>query len=169
MSKWAVLAPGESLKDAPFERIREDFDGVVAVNNAYQLALWADCLVAGDRKWWDQYKGAHLFSGEKWSAAFVNGTRRIRQGFEKNSGLLGIMVAVEKGAKEIYLFGFDMKGGHFFGHHPEPLNNPNKKQFERFKAQFSKYKPVGVKIINCNQDSALECYDKRAIYGSGSN
>lgn len=162
--KFAVLATGPSLN---LQQVRSLMGkvAVVAVSDAHRLAPWADALVSIDYAWWRAHPEALEFPGAKWSAAPdykpIEGVKRfpdVHTG--SNSGLLGIQVAVSMGAKTILLLGFDMKGSHFFGPHPAPLKNTQPHRFEVFKSQFARYKPRGVKIINCTPGTALDAYPK---------
>ena len=40
---------------------------VIAINDAYRMAPWADMLYACDLKWWRWHDGAPYFLGEKWT------------------------------------------------------------------------------------------------------
>lgn len=48
----ACVASGPSLTPADVEYVRGKVDAVIAVNNAIDLAPWADILYACDGKWW---------------------------------------------------------------------------------------------------------------------
>jgi hypothetical protein len=140
---------------------------VVAVSDAYKLAPWADALASTDGRWWAHHKEAMNFKGLKFTAAPdfrpVNGVERFPADSHTNSGLLGIKVAVHMGATQVLLLGFDLRGSHYFGKHPEPLKNTTAQRFESFKKQFAGYRPKGVEIINCTSGSALDCYPKRDL------
>lgn len=155
---WAVLAPGGSLTPEVVTQACDGVRGVVAVSNAYQLAPFADALVSGDSAWWHANPEALKFRGLKYSAGLVKGVTRLGHMAGKNSGLMGVKVAVMLGATHIHLHGFDMHGTHFFGSHPEPLKDPTEASFQRFRGQFAKYKPRGVVILNCTPGSKLTCY-----------
>ena len=163
---WAVLATGESLSQAVVDSLRGKVK-VVAVNNSVALAPWADALAAADGAWWKHTGFNDRFTGLKYTAApdwyALDGVSRLPNVISGiNSGLLGIKVAEYLGAKKIILLGFDMKGGHFFGSHPAPLNNPDAKQFERFKQQFSEHK-TKIDIVNCTPYSALDCFRRSTL------
>lgn len=137
---------------------------VIAVSDAWRLAPWADILVSSDAAWWKANPDALRFPRRKiciakdWHA--VEGVERF-EGVTSgsNSGLLALRVAVSLGATQVRLYGYDMRGTHFFGRHPEPaLKNTTPERFEVFKRQFAAFKPKGVEIINCTPGSALRCY-----------
>lgn len=134
----------------------------VAVSDAYALAPCAAAVVSSDRAWWAEHPAALQHPGRKFCAApefhRPNGVERLPVPSHINSGLLGIMAAVELGAARVLLLGFDMHGAHYFGPHRAPLKNTDAARFEKFKRQFAAYRPSGVEIINCTPGSALSCY-----------
>lgn len=83
--------------------------------------------------------------------------------FGRNSGFQAINLAIHLGAKEIRLVGFDMQktGGkaHFFGSHPKELCNDS--DYPLFVSAFDEAARnlKGVRIINCNRQSALRCFE----------
>ena len=124
---------------------------VIAVNDAWRLAPFADVLYGCDRKWWIFHGEAVVasgFPGECWSQTSGNEARNgqalptwvhvIRgehgAGLHKapdainlagNSGYQAIGLATRLGAGRILLVGYDCQapGGkrHFFGSHPREL------------------------------------------------
>lgn len=158
---FAVLATGPSMSQAVADAVRGRC-AVVAVSDAHKLAPWADAMASTDRAWWCAHPEALEFAGRKFTTAQVEGVERIP--FEgpittgSNSGLLACHVAVKLGATRILLCGFDMKGAHFFGPHPEPLKNTKPGRFEAFQEQFRRFRPRGVEILNCTRGSALRAY-----------
>lgn len=161
---FAVLATGPSLTQEVVDELRGRVK-VIAVSNAYALAPWADAMASCDASWWKNNPDALKFSGRKFTSApefqglpEVERVKGVLSG--TNSGLLGLMVAVQLGATRILMLGYDMKGTHFFGLHPAPLRNTKAARFEVFKHQFAKYRPRGVEIVNCTPGSALTAYPK---------
>lgn len=161
---FAVLATGPSLSSADVELIRGKL-AVVAVSDSYKLAPWADALVSADAAWWKANPEALEFAGAKYGAVHdfnnVPAVTNVPEGHGLNSGLLGLMVAYRLGAKTVCLLGFDLHspGQHFFGEHPKPLKATTPERMGVFRKQFAAYRPKGVKIINCTQGSALDCYE----------
>mgnify|MGYP001617909464 CR=1 FL=1 len=49
----AILGGGPSLTLGQCETVRVAGCRVIAVNNAYELAPWADILYFADRHWWE--------------------------------------------------------------------------------------------------------------------
>lgn len=165
---FAVIATGPSLTVEDVEWVKYRLPAVV-VSDAYKLAPWADALVSADAAWWKANPDAKDFAGEKYGAVHdfnnVPWVTPMNVGSGLNSGLLGMMIAVEMGATRLSLLGFDMHspGKHFFGEHPKPLKPTTTALMESFKRQFARYTPKGVEIINCTPGSALTCYPMESI------
>lgn len=161
---FAVLATGPSMSQEVADFVRGKC-GVVAVNDAYRLAPWADALVCNDAAWWNVHKDAYEFKGRKFCGVtrkgleYIPATPRFPAG--TNSGLQGCRVAEMLGATRILLLGFDMHGTHYFGPHPAPLRNTPPHRFKAFLQQFANWK--GVPIINCTPGSALTHFPMSTI------
>jgi hypothetical protein len=108
---------------------------VIAINDAYRLAPWADVLYAADANWWKLHHGVPSFAGDKYMTAsptedgkriVIPGVKRLHPGGYKglshkadrlnlglaggcNSGYQAINLAVLFGAKRILLLGYDMQ------------------------------------------------------------
>jgi hypothetical protein len=146
-----LLAPGPSLTAADVARVRGR-GLIIAVNDAWRLAPWADVLYASDHPWWRRYRGVPGFTGEKHTigahrlssqglpgpdyAALRVWQNRGTLGLERspgalrtggNSGYAALNLAVQLGARHIVLLGYNMGPvngrTHFFGDHPSGLNN----------------------------------------------
>lgn len=180
-----VIATGPSLTSEDVDYCRGKAR-VVAVNDAYKLAPWADCLYATDARWWHWHRGVPDFTGPKWSlehSAWGNhrerypDVQRLRNtgpgGLEhdpsglkngRNSGYAAVNLAYHYGATRIILLGFNMghKGGrsHFFGDHPNRTSSPYRQFIERFETIVAPLQKRGVSVINCSRDSLLHCFPK---------
>ena len=159
MTTFAVLATGQSMSLELARRVMGRCN-VVAVSDAFRLAPWADAMASQDASWWRHNPDAKAFEGQKFCGAQdVEGVTRLEGiSSETNSGLLALHVAVKLGATRVLLLGFDMQGTHYFGPHKEPLKNTKPHRFEVFQAQFARFQPRGVEIINCTAGSALRAY-----------
>lgn len=156
---------------------------VIAVNDAYRYAPWADALYASDADWWAVHKGVPSFAGLKYScsrgSAAVPGVQVIRQtgheGLELDptgirtgrcSGAAALNLAVHFGATRILLLGYDCgpSGGkeHFFGAHRGGLRNHSPYGlFQRgFVAMAAPLKAAGVEVLNCSRATALDCFPR---------
>ncbi|MFO7971576.1 MAG: hypothetical protein R6U40_07480 [Desulfobacterales bacterium] len=155
---------------------------VIAINNAHQIAPWADVLYACDCTWWDWYYAeTETFQGLRITRSkravdkypdltWIEGEAHD-QGLSKRQdsivngrigGYQAINLAVNFGAKKILLIGFDMRvvGGssHWHGDHP----NRQRPMFTKYAAHFRNMIPDleerGVKIINCTPESAIDAF-----------
>lgn len=182
------LATGPSLTQADVDYVRGKAK-VIAINDAYRLAPWADALYACDAKWWGWHKGVPEFTGPKWSmdGSPWNNTRatypdiqRLRNsgpdGLEhhpgalkngRNSGYQAINLAVHYGAAKIVLLGYDMQpsGGksHFFGEHPNRQQSPYAQFRLRFTGLVKPLAKLQIAILNCTRRTALNCFPKAAL------
>jgi hypothetical protein len=155
---------------------------VIAINDAYKLAPWADVLYACDSKWWRWHRGVPSFSGPKYalerSSAKFPGVQVLRHtgttGLErdpgavrtgKNSGYQAINVAVHFGAARILLLGYDMSRGpdgkeHWFGHHPNCQRSPFESFRRHFETLVDPLAALGVTVINCSRRTALQAFPR---------
>jgi len=142
----------------------------IAINNAWQLAPWADALCAQDHAWWREYPEAHKFAGRKFSANKIVGVEQVFSDYVQrcsSSGTLALEVArrmgLEHGDFDIELHGFDNRGTHYFGPHKEPLRNTSPERFAFFEQQLGtlgkEMKKAGFRVINKTPNSALRCFE----------
>lgn len=165
MTDCVVLATGESLSPEQVARVKSARDDrgckAVAVSNAYQLAPWAEAMVANDMRWWRQHPDALQFVGRKFCGADYRGTEQLPPTpmFPPgtNSGLQAMRVALMLGATRILLLGLDMKGTHYFGNHPATLKNSTTADYQRMLSQFQRWRS-DAEVINCSPGSALKCF-----------
>lgn len=158
MKTAVILATGSSMSQQIADYVMPRADIVIAVSDAYKLAPKAHALVSSDDAWWRAHPEAFDFEGEKYSVRTAGTQHEQSLGTGSNSGLLAMLVAQKKGAERILLCGFDMRGTHYFGPHPEGLKNTTPQRFETFKMQFARWQPKGLQILNCTPGSALHCY-----------
>lgn len=164
MSTFAVLATGPSMSQAVADSVREL--RVIAVNGAYELAPWAEALVANDGKWWACNTEAMQFAGRKFSAGNILGLERLKPegliGTNTCSGVLAMEVAKRLGATRILLLGFDFRGGHFFGDYKPPLKKTTTERREVHRKQFRSWRDSNarVSVLNCTPLSGLDCFVK---------
>lgn len=132
-----ILASGPSLTQADVEAVRGRAR-VIAINDCYQLAPWADLLYACDSRWWSSQYQFHVhaitsFAGRRfgmqerhpippWSPEWgvtlmrntgIEGLETDPSGLKngRNSGYQAIGLAVHLGASRILLLGYDMSLG----------------------------------------------------------
>lgn len=165
------LATGPSLTVDDVNYVR-DKAKVIAINNAYQLAPWADVLYACDAKWWHWHRGVPSFQGLKYSldpmSRAFKGVQILdktgQEGLEvlptglktgSNSGYQAINLAVHFGAVRILLLGYDMHGGHFFGTHPDHSAPPFDICLPKFATLVQPLARLGVLVINCTRKTKI--------------
>lgn len=183
------LATGPSLTQADVEYCRGKAR-VIAVNDAYRLAPWADALYACDAKWWHWHRGVPEFQGAKWSLQYsawsshatqYPDVQRLRNtgpaGLEcnptglkngRNSGYQAVNLAVHYGASRIVLLGYDMQrsaktGSHFFGEHPNRQMSPYPEFRRRFQSMVKPLAKAQVEVINCTVTTVLDWFPKRPL------
>lgn len=91
-------------------------------------------------------------------------------GWGSNGGFQAINLAGQFGARRIILCGFDcslVKGIHYHGRHPAPLNNPKQASVDKWRAQLDAQAPLllamGIEVINASPHSALTAYPRRDL------
>lgn len=154
MSHWILLGPGPSMS----QELADQFftsENVCVVGNTYELAFWADILVASDQSWWRKHDTKD-FMGEKFSARDYP----TIYGTTVNSGLLALEILVSRGATSIEMHGFDMHGSHFFGQYTNGCANTSDKirgdhleQYRDFARRFSH-----ISVVNRTPNSKLDAF-----------
>lgn len=178
-----ILATGPSLTQEDVDYVRGKAR-VIAINDAYKLAPWADCLYGTDARWWHWHHGVPSFTGPKWSlehsqwgnfrARYPDVQRLMNTGPDglehkptglkngRNSGYAAVNLACHYGATRIILLGYDLqtvKGkSHFFGHHPNKSVSPYSSFRQRFQSLVKPLKKIGVEVINCSAHTALTAF-----------
>lgn len=179
--KIVCIASGPSLVSKDIEYIK-DKAFVIAINDVYKLAPWADVLYGCDNEWWKLQYNEHLdkinaFRGKKYSLRYdKNDVKKLEigavYGLEekwpmlatgRNSGHQAVNLAYHFGAKKIILLGYDMQitnnKVHYFGKHKKPLRNPDKKLMKLWVKWFGQLvtflQKEGVQVINCSRKSAI--------------
>lgn len=178
----ACLASGPSLTQADVDLVCGHVDGVIAVNDAVRLAPDAAILYACDGKWWGWHDGMPRFTGlkfalkddaKKWTSHGVQVLKQtgleglelkpngLRRGH--NSGYQAINVAVHTGAARIILLGYDMRGGHFFGNHPDGTKPTFHLCLPLFATLVKPLEAAGVEVINCTRKTAITCFRRAPL------
>lgn len=180
------VASGPSLTPADVEACRGRAR-VIAINDNFRLAPWADVLYACDLPWWDRYHEAtEAVEGERWTqderAAARYGLHLIKStaghGLSRipgiihqgsNSGYQAVGLAADFGAKRIVLLGYDMQRtddkDHWHGPHPVGLNPP--RHFQTWIINFNRLAKdaaeLGIEIVNCSRATALTCFPRKEL------
>ena len=185
----AIIAAGPSAKKAPVELLRDRIH-VIAINESYRLAPWAEILYSCDFAWWSQHKGARDFKGLRLChdlrACNEFGLHRVMiesvgsnellldrpsyVGAGGNSGFQALNLAVQFGATGIMLIGVDCSldhGQHWHGRHPYPMSNPAENNVQRWRTAFegiaARLAALGIDVVNCSAISKLTQYPKCSI------
>lgn len=160
---------------------------VVAINNAYLLAPWADVLYFADYRWWEWHRGRkefQQFAGEKVSIQNTGGLIadagiHILHNYQ-TEGLSVIPNGVHTGAnggyqvinmvalsrpKLILLLGYDMKytagKSHWHGGHPVKVHEDSYRRWAKlFDTMLPQLDKWGVKVVNCCADSLITAFPK---------
>ena len=179
-----LLAGGPSLKGFNASVLRGR-GRVIAINNSWELAPWADVLYFCDRSWWRRHREQvkQRFTGRYLVSLGVNeaGVHRLRAGgvsglssdpsvlkHGTNSGYQAINLAYLFGAKRIVLLGYDMRvnpdATHWHAGHP---NGPTAKRYAQiirdnmlphFDSLVKPLRDAGVEVMNATPDSALTAF-----------
>jgi hypothetical protein len=158
---FAILCTGPSLTQAVVDSVRGM--RVIAVNNAYEMAPWAEALAANDMAWWKHNQTARDFAGRKFTSNVLAGVERVISSnvqTESCSGVLGLEVAKILGATRVLLLGVDFHGSHYFGPYTNGLKNTDEKRRKVHARQFEAWGKAnkGIEIYNCTEGSALTCF-----------
>lgn len=186
-----VIGSGPSLSDEQLAMVEQHQLAqrvhVIAVNNTIQRVPWADVAYFGDYTALCHYlpklkphtKAEWVTTcragAERWRLTHVkaspnNGMTLERVHLNGNSGAQAVNTAAAFGATKILLLGFDMRNAadgraHWFGQHPLPLITTQlfPDWLHKFAFIAKDAKALGVEIINCTPDSAMECFDKKPL------
>lgn len=186
-----VIASGPSLSDEQLAHVeRAHAEGrchVIVVNNTAERAPWADIVYMGDfvclrhylpilkpktaGEWVTQCKAG----AERWKLTHVKpcsnkGITLANIHMNGNSGAQAFNLAAAFGATRILLLGFDMKKAkdgrdHWFGQHPKPMVQTQlyPDWLEKFIHIAKDAKALGLDVVNCTPDSALQLFPMAPI------
>jgi hypothetical protein len=176
---FVLIGGGPSLTAADVEFVR-DKARVIAINDAYRLAPWAEILYAADRSWIAAHDGAPTFKGRKYSIDSRDPTTHpdwivlkntgplgleldptgLRAGL--NSGFQALNLAVHFGARRIILLGYDLSPDgmreHWFDDPPDRQPSPYPQMRDAFESLVEPLKAISVEVINCSRRTALKCF-----------
>lgn len=190
--RGVVIANGPSLTRSQIQMVEDHPDDflVIGVNNAFEICPFLDCLYAADFQWldaflpkvpkhievWSTYHGSAKDVGWKphERVNYVPGDMRpgfsVRPDFIHHGGHSGYQamnLAFLKGCRQIIMLGIDMKGyGHWFGEYDDPKFNKKSNWGAWLSSMDSvaeQMKGLGVEIVNCSPDSAVNSFPKRPL------
>lgn len=177
-----VLGGGPSLANLNLKALEAQNTRIIAVNNAYRVAPWADFCYFMDKTWFKWHRkelknfmGVLVSGDEKTSSIdFVHtlqrgvkhhhDPRRTHMGRGNNSGHGAISLGASLGAKKIILLGFDMRvvdGKHNF--HDDHKRKVAATIYERsylksFDFLAKDLLELGVQVQNATPGSALKAF-----------
>lgn len=181
------IGGGPSMTQAQADYVRGRAK-VVAINDAYRLAPWADLFYFCDFRWFEWHKhgllplggikvtlennyiagrGVFCIKNRGVTGLWTNPPDGVCTG--RNSGYQVINLLVLLGVKRIVLLGYDMKPGengkkHWFGDHPRPTpDNAFGQMLPCFDTIVDPLKKLGVEVINATPGSALESFPKMTL------
>ena len=183
MSEWyIIIATGPSLRRKDAEALRH-VGPTIAINCGVFFAPWAKVLFACDAVWWRYYTPkVNWFRGIRVSRSYKSGTVQQWRGKNwprtgGNSGHMAIQYAVDQGAKNVALLGFDQQktGGKAHNHadHPKMSDKGTRTNmanaggiaaWPRLMAKTSRdLKERGIRVVNLSRQTALTCFPRMSV------
>lgn len=182
-----ILGTGPSAKQA---LLRQGNYKLIAINDSWELAPWADVLYACDRDWWIRNNGVPRYNGLKVTASpsaskayglkQVNLVARARVYLEPpgrigcgidggggHSGFQALNLAAQFGSRLVGLVGFDMTTNAGIHWHSRGLDRGYTERVKRWRVAMDgaaeKISKLGIEVINLTPTSALKNYRKMAV------
>ena len=182
-----ILGGGPSLEGARglLAAANDSAAHVIAINDAFRLAPWADLLYFADRAWWDGHYGrsgdvGKVVVGQVATCSDADVPLRLRntgiEGFDpragcirtgNNSGYQALHLAIQAGAKRIILAGFDMRvsgDAHHWGDRPESVQAVDfqrtltEQMLPLFGGLCAAIRERGIQVLNVSPGSALRLW-----------
>lgn len=181
--KWqtvviAASGPSQNAEDLEFVRGKAK---VLAINETWRLAPWADALYACDARWWESAGPTEMqFSGKRFvgigsarGCVSCNVEKNVndmplegrRLGHGGHSGFQAVNLAAMSGARWIVLTGFDLRcdgKAHWHEDHGGEMSNPTDGFLRRCAVLLDDMAPHlrrnGVQVINATVGSSLRAY-----------
>lgn len=185
-----LIASGPSLSSDQLAHVRAVHARggcrVIAINNAWERAPWADALYACDPRWWEWYGAADRFHGIKVTLEQHDTEARVLRRWPevkvlRNDGRTGlcedptalrtgklggyqaINLAAHLGAARLLLLGYDCRRGpngelHCHPDHPIPGVEPKPAWRDDFATLIGPLQTRGIEVVNCTPGSALTCF-----------
>ena len=157
---------------------------VIAINDAYRIAPWADVLYFADGsvKWYGWHKDRPEFKafrgmrltieaadrapGVHWLKNYgTKGLSENRDGVMSgsHSGHQALNIAIHLGARRIVLLGYDCRGDHWFGEHPNKTAMNFGGWIANFRGIVERLAALNIKVLNCSPGSAIDAFPKRKL------
>ncbi len=164
---------------------------VIAINDAYRRAPWADILYFCDHRWWQWHRATSEFRAVTSARVTLDarvadadpGVRYVhnegaRKGLclepghvfnGRNSGYQAINLAVQLGVARIVLLGYDMRAAdgktHWFGDHPTQTKPTifGTTFLPWFETLSEQLDELGVEVVNATPGSALTAFPMTSL------
>ena len=179
-----IFGGGPSVSRGQAEAVGATIDRhrVIAVNNAVELAPWADLLYFCDARWYEWHRATvQAFEGVRVTLENLPLQKELEvrclrdygvHGFApksdgvtngRNGGYQALHLAAWLGVRRVLLLGFDMKpkGNRLHWHAEHPVATPPSVfagWLEAFATLAPHLKSRGVEVINCTPASALTVF-----------
>lgn len=188
----AIVASGPSMKKVDVSVLKDRIH-VIAIKRTVELCPWAEVCYGCDAPWWlhenglPNFHGIKLFHGaqaaNRWpdlrkvdidiKANTVLVDKPLRIGNGGNSGFQALNLAIQFGAKDIILLGFDCATPnqhdlHWYGRNQwANANNPMQSNFNTWLKGFDSAKKdidrLGVEVVNCSAVSSINTFRKAPL------
>lgn len=153
---------------------------VIAINDSWELAPWADMLYAADYGWWLRHPNAHAFPNLKVAcknenSAKFGATVLKSQGYlgwsddprsvfdGGHSGYQAIQVAAHY-AKTILLLGYDLKASNGRNNwYDNRKTKPFQRWLDTYATLASAARSRNITIVNCSRDTALTVFPRHPL------
>ena len=176
---WVVIATGPSRTNDD-TRLLRGVGPTIAVNCAVFYAPWADVCFATDAVWW-RYYGPKItwFKGHRVSRTMNAPNIEVwrNKGWKRtggNSGHMALQYAVDNGARNVALLGFDQQKtdgrAHCHADHPKMAsdgkrtNMANAGGIHAWPRMMSRtamdLNEMGVRVVNLSRATALRCFER---------
>ena len=182
MDWYIIIASGPSLLRKDAEALRNAGTGI-AINCAVFFAPWATHLFGADSVWWRYYSPKiKWYKGKRISRTHnAAGVTKWRgNGWARtggNSGHMAIQYAVDLGAKNIALLGFDQSKtdgkAHFHADHPKAADDGKRTNmanaggiaaWPRLMQKTSiELKERDINVVNLSRATALKCFPRMTV------
>ena len=172
-----IVGGGASLIGFPWQQLYDK--RVIATNNAYQTCPNAEIVLFTDKRFWSTHRNkllehsgtimttARSLASKRIQTLKITGTRGldthagcVRSG--NSTGYKAINLAVNLGAKSLFLLGFDMRrlNGRSHWHDGESTDRNLENMLRYFGSLVRPLSELGVHVINCSPESAIPFWDK---------
>lgn len=168
--KFCIMASGPSLTADDVKLVQQSGIKTIVTNSTWQAAPWADHIFAADCEWWDKHREAVPAGPRRWTSSKSAANRyrdlclfEFRIG--GNSGAQAIRLAMNLGATEIILLGFDCSvknGTHWHGDHTL-TKNPDENRCKVWLRQFHDIPRGMCRIINCSRETEITAFPRMTL------